>query len=313
MAQSGYTPIQLYYSTTASAAPTAGNLVNGELAINITDGKLYYKDNGGTVRTLASQSDLTTISFGTTGLTPSTATGGAVTVAGTLSVANGGTGQTTYTNGQLLIGNTTGNTLTKATLTAGSGVTITNGSGSITISATGSGGDAVLANNNAFTGANTFYNGTGQTFGTATSTQDGLILAGRAGGSSSFRVTMQPGTLTASRTATFPDETFTVGFRNIPAGSDKTSNYSLLTSDVGKVIGVGTGGSITIPDSTFSAGDAVIIFNNTTAGITITCTITTAYIAGTDTDKATMTLATRGIASILFVSGTVCVVSGNVT
>lgn len=59
---------------------------------------------------------------------------------GTVPVASGGTGQTTYTNGQLLIGNTTGNTLTKATLTAGSGVTITNGTGSITIAATGSGG-----------------------------------------------------------------------------------------------------------------------------------------------------------------------------
>lgn len=232
---------------------------------------------------------------------------------GTLPVSKGGTGQTTYTDGQLLIGNSTGNTLAKSTLTAGSGVTITNGSGSITISATGSGGDVTAAGNNAFTGANTFYNGTGQTFGTATSSQDGLILAGRAGGSSSYRVTMQPGTLTASRTATFPDETFTVGFRNIPAGADKTSSYILATTDVGKVIGVGTGGSITIPDATFAAGDAVIIFNNTTAGITITCTITTAYIAGTDADKATLTLATRGIASILFVSGTVCVVSGNVT
>lgn len=50
-----------------------------------------------------------------------------------LPVANGGTGSGSYTNGQLLIGNTTGNTLTKATLTAGSGITITNGSGSITI------------------------------------------------------------------------------------------------------------------------------------------------------------------------------------
>lgn len=53
-----------------------------------------------------------------------------------LSVADGGTGQTSYTNGQLLIGNTTGNTLTKATLTAGSGISITNGSGSITIAST---------------------------------------------------------------------------------------------------------------------------------------------------------------------------------
>ena len=54
MSATGYTPISLYYSTTASAVPVNTNLVNGELAINITDGKMYYKDNGGTVRLLAS-------------------------------------------------------------------------------------------------------------------------------------------------------------------------------------------------------------------------------------------------------------------
>lgn len=56
---------------------------------------------------------------------------------GTLAVDHGGTGQTSYTNGQLLIGNTTGNTLTKATLIAGTNITITNGTGSITIAASG--------------------------------------------------------------------------------------------------------------------------------------------------------------------------------
>jgi Chaperone of endosialidase len=55
MSQSGFTPIQLYYSTTASTAPSAGNLANGELAINITDGKLFYKDNGGVVQVLATK------------------------------------------------------------------------------------------------------------------------------------------------------------------------------------------------------------------------------------------------------------------
>ena len=53
--------------------------------------------------------------------------------ASTIGVLYGGTGQTTYTDGQLLIGNTSGNTLTKATLTAGSGIAITNGNGSIAI------------------------------------------------------------------------------------------------------------------------------------------------------------------------------------
>lgn len=55
MAQTGYTPLSLYYSSTAAAAPVAGNLVNGELAINITDGKLYYKDNAGVVQVLATK------------------------------------------------------------------------------------------------------------------------------------------------------------------------------------------------------------------------------------------------------------------
>ena len=79
---------------------------------------------------------VTSFSGGSTGLTPATATSGAVTLAGTLGVGYGGTGQTSYTNGQLLIGNSTGNTLTKATLTAGTNVSITNGAGAITINAT---------------------------------------------------------------------------------------------------------------------------------------------------------------------------------
>jgi hypothetical protein len=55
---------------------------------------------------------------------------------GILAVNKGGTGQTSYVDGQLLIGNTTGNTLTKATLTEGNNITITNGNGSITIAST---------------------------------------------------------------------------------------------------------------------------------------------------------------------------------
>ena len=53
MAQAGYTPISLYYSSTTTNVPLSADLVSGELAINITDGKLFYKDNGGTVRVIA--------------------------------------------------------------------------------------------------------------------------------------------------------------------------------------------------------------------------------------------------------------------
>jgi hypothetical protein len=108
MAQSGYTPLALYHSTTAAAQPAAIDLVAGELAINTTDGKLYYKDTGGTIRLLASNgtsAPVTTISFGSTGLTPSTATSGVVTVAGILNIANGGTGASTLAGANIAVFN----------------------------------------------------------------------------------------------------------------------------------------------------------------------------------------------------------------
>lgn len=75
MAQTGYTPLQIYSSSTASAAPSAGNLTNSalgsELAINITDGKLFYKDNGGSVQVIGWKTVPTTA--GGTGLTSYTA------------------------------------------------------------------------------------------------------------------------------------------------------------------------------------------------------------------------------------------------
>jgi len=81
-------------------------------------------------------------------------------VTGTLGVANGGSGQTTYTNGQLLIGNTTGNTLTKATLTQGTGISITNGAGSITIASTVTGTVTSVATGNGLSGGTITSSGT---------------------------------------------------------------------------------------------------------------------------------------------------------
>jgi len=122
-----------------------------------------------------------------------------------------------------------------------------------------------------------------------------------------------PAALGSDITVTLPDITSTIGYRNIPPVGTKTASYTLATSDVGEYVQVSTGGSITIPDATFAEGDAISIFNNTTGAITITCSITTAYIAGTDEDKATVSLATRGVCTILFISGTVCVITGNVS
>lgn len=94
----------------------------------------YLRGNGtDVVMSAIEAADVPTLNQNTTGT--------AANVTGTVLEANGGTGETTYANGQLLIGNAAGG-LTKATLTAGSNVTITNGDGAITIASTGGGGGA---------------------------------------------------------------------------------------------------------------------------------------------------------------------------
>lgn len=106
MAATNFTPIQLYYSATATTVPSSANLTFGELAINVADMKLYAKNSAGVVTLLASSgSAAATVSSvnasgGSTGLTftggPIT-TSGTLTMAGTLNTSNGGTGATSIT------------------------------------------------------------------------------------------------------------------------------------------------------------------------------------------------------------------------
>ena len=112
MAASGTQTIQLYYSTTSGTAPVATNLASGELAINITDGKLYYKDNGGTVQIIGYKT--TPTSAGGTGLTSFTANG-VLYASGTGTLATGSAltfdgANLTVANGNLTLA-TNGNTL----------------------------------------------------------------------------------------------------------------------------------------------------------------------------------------------------------
>lgn len=132
--QTSYTDGQLLIGNTSGNTLTKATLTAGaNITITNGNGSITIASTGGggsgTVTSVA-------VSGGTTGLTTSggpITTSGTITLAGTLAVANGGTGQTSYTNGQILIGNTTGNTLSKATLTQGAGMTITNGTGTIII------------------------------------------------------------------------------------------------------------------------------------------------------------------------------------
>jgi hypothetical protein len=219
-------------------------------------------------------------------------------VSGVLPEANGGTGESTYTSGQLLIGNAAGG-LTKATLTQGANITITNGNGAITI--------AAAAQSSTFSELITVT-------GTA-STAGGIALAEDTDNGVNTATVKAPAAITSNYTMTLPQtDGVTLGYLNIPqSGAAKTTSYTLAVTDVGKVIEVGASGAIEVPDATFATGDAIIIFNNTSGSITMTMTITNAYIAGTDADKATISVATRGVANILFVTSTTCVVTGNVS
>jgi hypothetical protein len=226
----------------------------------------------------------------------------------TLPIANGGTGQTTA--------NAAFNALAPSQTSASGKYLKSDG--------TNTSWDQIDISTGDITGTLPVANGgTGVTTSTGTgavvlSTSPALttptLTSARVPGSSTGYTTISSANTSATNyTVTLPAENFTVGFRNVPAVGTKTSSYTLATGDVGKYVQVGSGGSIVIPDSVFSEGDVVSIFNNTSSGITITCTINTAYIAGINADAATMTLVTRGVATVLFISGTVCVVSGLVS
>jgi len=306
MAQTGYTPILTYASGTASNVPLAANLTTGasgaELAINYTDGKLFYKDNSGVVQTLASKASvLGTLtanalvvgagagnpptalgSLGTTttvlhGNASGAPTFGAVAlgsdVSGTLPLANGGTGLTSFTAGDLVYF-ASGTSFTKLGigtagqyLTVNAGATapqwataVASGVSSITFGSTG------LTPSTATTGAVTVAGTLGPANGgTGVSNSASATVTS----SGNFAYTR---TLTAATNVTFP----TTGTLATLAGSETFTNKTLtnptITNYTETLQAIGTVGA----SSTLALTNGTVLTATLTASTPCTFTMPTA-------------------------------------
>ena len=255
----------------ATTATTATNVAGGAA------GSLVYQTGSGATSTLA---------LGTSGYFL-TAGASAPQWTQTLPVANGGTGQTSYTDGQLLIGNSLTTGLTKATLTAGSGISITNGNGSITIAATGSGTVTSVAQT--FTGGLISVSGSPIT----TSGTLALTVAGTSGGIPYFSSAS-----TWASSAALAANAIVIGGGAGAAPSTTTTGTGVLTA-LG--VNTGTAGAFVVNGGALGTPSSGTVTNLTgTASININGTVG----ATTANTGAFTTISASGVITSTVATGT---------
>ena len=276
MPATNYTPIQIYRSSTASAAPTAGNLNAGELAINYNDGRLFYKDNAGTpaVQLIGARlgTDTTTGGLVATALgSELNKTGGLVSQSGTLAAS------------ALLIGGGSGTAISSTT------------TGANVLTFLGTPSSANLA------AAVTDETGSGALVFATSPTLVTPVLGTPTSGDLS------------NCTA---DGTSSVGFRNIPQNSQSTAYTLVLADSGKHILHPSadtTARTFTIPANSsvaFPIGTAITFVNQNGAGV-VTIAITTDTMrlspAGTTGSR---TLAANGVATCIKLTSTEWIISG---
>lgn len=315
MAQAGYTPISLYHSTNAGNTPSAGNLVDGEIALNIanTAMAIWFKNASGTPKKVFANP---------AGLTYPT--------------ADGTNNQFLKTDGSGNLSFATISSVTTATNLAGGAtgsVPYQSGASTTTFLSIGTAAQVLQVNSGATapewvatTGTGNVVRATSPTLttpslGVAGATSiNGLIITSTTG-----TLTIASGkTLTASNTLTlagtdattmtFPPASASIGYLNVPINS-QTSDYTAVLADSGKslVLTSGSGVTFTIPDNgsvAYATGTVLTFINMSSSNLSIAITTDTMYLAGSGS-TGTRTLGQYGIATAIKLTSTTWIISGN--
>lgn len=231
---------------------------------------------------------------------------------GAVNVANGGTGAAALTANNVILGNGTNAVQFAAPGAAGNVLT---SDGTTWASAV----PGVLLNTAQIFTATQTFRAANAVRSEAASTQDAVVIAGRAGGSNSYAVTLTPATLSGNRTLTLPESgsNETLGYLNLPQNSQSAA-YTLVLSDAGKHIlhpsADTTARTFTIPANSsvaFPIGTAITFVNQNGAGV-VTIAITTDTLrlcpAGSTGSR---TLAANGIATCIKLTSTEWIISGS--